>query len=241
MNFFDVVIDMLKPSKIDSSQKIFKLVNIAKNTGQKSSQKEIEAVRSVLKKGWIEDAEKQVKNEVKRFNKALKVKSAFPEQTFNTLEKKVLTAYKKDIKKGQEPPKCKATLSAIQDLVREMTRYENELNEFAKSARFAKKVSLKVVKGYKARQRMAVALRDALSDMLQNSLFGLFSSEITAYFLHCIDLAKYLRQAEISAKKLGNISKKDAVDAVGRARVAGEWVRYWQSSDYWEDLADRIK
>lgn len=67
-------------------------------------------------------------------NKAIKVKSAFPEQTFSTLEKKVLTAYKKDIRNGQEPPKCKATLSAIQDLVREMTRYENELNEFAKPA-----------------------------------------------------------------------------------------------------------
>ncbi|MBL4806146.1 MAG: hypothetical protein JKY31_02535 [Rhodobacteraceae bacterium] len=241
MGFFDVVFDMIKPDFIDNSEKVYKLLKLAKNVGKQPAEKDVKAFVGVLKKEWLEEVETQLKHDVKRMDNALKVKLSLPGDKINKLQRKVFATYKKERAEGLEPSKCKATLRVLRDLDREVARSEKELTEYAKSELYAGKISGPIVRNYKARQRMAAALRNALAEMLTNPAYGLFNSEISVYLIHCIDLAKYLRQAEISAKKLGARAMKDGRLAMKRAKILAEELRYVRRTGYLEDLEDRNK
>lgn len=241
MSFFDVLSDMLMPSSLDALGKINKLVQVSKKMGKQPAEKDIEALSSVLKKGWIEVAEKQVRNEAKRFDAALRVKSSLPDNKIDKLERKVIASYKKERKNGLDPSDCKVTLRAIRDLEREVARHEKELIEYAKSELLARKIALKVVQKYKPRQKAATVLRDTLGKALQNPAYGILSSEIVVYFLQCKGLAKYLNQAMSSAKKLGDRAMKDGRLGQKSAKYTSNQLFYIRSSDYLEDLEGRIR
>ena len=237
MSFIDVVIDMLKPDTVDSVEKIYK---VAKRVSKKSPEKDADALRSILKKGWVEASEKQVKNDVKRMNAALKIKLSLPVNSIDKLEQKVIAAYKKDHKKGLAPSKCKATHSAIKDLVREISRYENALKEFAKDAFKAKAIADPLERNYKVRKDTAVVLRDALAKMTKYAFFTAYQGEMATYMLQCKDLAKYLSEAQGCTKKLGVRAKKEATNAVTEAKMTKEQLQYTSGPNYWEDLEGRI-
>ncbi|WP_386625679.1 hypothetical protein [Sulfitobacter geojensis] len=119
-DMLDVIIDAVTPQSAKDVQNIYKVGKAIDKVGSRPTMDSVSDLQSVLKKGWIEKAEKKVKADVKRMNMALKNKSEWPEEKINTFEKKVFVAYKAESKKGLEPVDCKKTIAAIRPLLKEI-------------------------------------------------------------------------------------------------------------------------
>ena len=127
MSLLDAIIDAVKPQSAKDIENIYKVGKAVEKFEKGSNVKNVEAMQSILKKGWIEKAEKELKQEIKRLQTAVKAQPDWPSGNIDTLEAKVFKAYKEEKKKGLEPVKCKKTIAAINTLLKEILRHQKEL------------------------------------------------------------------------------------------------------------------
>ncbi|MCX7559094.1 hypothetical protein OS190_05900 [Sulfitobacter sp. F26204] len=240
MSFFDVFIDSVKPQTAKDFETVYKVGKALDKMGPKSSAKNVEELQSVLKKGWIEKAEKQIKLELKRFQTALKAKTIWPEEKIDAYEKKVISAYKKESKKGLQPIDCKQTIAAIRPLLKEISRHEQALRDIAYLSKKSIATAAGMEKDYRLRKEYSAELAKQFKLLTKVAVFGAMQAEMLTYYLHCIELKKLYAEAESCAKKLGKRVAEDAKEAKSRAEMTREQFNYTSRSCYWEDLEGRI-
>lgn len=239
-DMLDVIIDAVTPQSAKDVQNIYKVGKAIDKVGSKPTMDSVSDLQSVLKKGWIEKAEKKVKADVKRMNMALKNKSEWPEEKIDTFEKKVFVAYKAESKKGLEPVDCKKTIAAIRPLLKEIDRHRKALKDIEYLCKKSIEICAKWEKDYAMRKEYAAELAKNFKFLTKVAVLSAAQAEMLTYYLHCMELTKQFSEAESCAKKLGKRAFEDMKEARSRQDMAKNQYDYSRGSAYWEDLPSRI-
>ena len=241
MSLWDAFLDSVKPQPYKDVENIYKVGKAVDKFEKGSNLKNVESMQSILKKGWIEKAEKSIKAEIKTLEKAVKSSPDWPDSKIDAQEAKVFAAYKKESKKGLEPVDCKKTQAEIRKLLKTITAHQKELKGIVSVS----SKSISTVQGWAsehgAKKAYAGKLEASFKTLTKSSfLLSSVQAEMLTYFLHCRELKKLYSEAESLCKKLAKCILDEATDAKGRIDMAKEQYTYTSRSCYWDDLPMRI-
>ncbi|MDG1282551.1 MAG: hypothetical protein P8O10_14725 [Pseudorhodobacter sp.] len=240
MSFGEIFKDTATPQFFKDVENLKKVGDALKKAKTKPQEEVVDELHSIVKKGWLERAEKQLIKIGKGYDKVYRAKYSMPRDNTENFEKVVIKTYKAERAKGIPHEKCKQTKAAIEKMVDYLQAYEKEARAKLEEVGKITPAVRKYAKEFTAKREAAKYLEKQFRELAQVVLISPFNAEMVTYMLHCGEIAK---QCTICAGTLKKMDKKFSdmnKEFTEIAEITHDQVFYVWGGDLFDDLPNRI-
>jgi len=230
MAFTDLVKDVLTPQVVKDAGTLKK---IGDNTRKfrKSPKKLVKSQLSVLKKPWLEKAEKDLDKLGTRIEAACRASHAWPPQEIDKLERAVVYA----LKNGDEKKAGKAR----DDLHTHVAIYIRNVSGSVSRLESTKDTIAADMKNLTAMRDYAKVLYDDMKVLMKTGVAGPLQTEIGVYTLHARQLSINANGALSSYKKLDKKLEELIAEGKSDIKYHEKYAKHVRSKSFLESAGQR--
>lgn len=240
MSLMEVFKDAVKPQSVKDMENIKKAGDALKKLKTHSQDEIVDEVHGIVKKGWLERVEKELKWDLKNYDRLYRKGFAMAPDNSEKMEKAVLKVYKAERAAGIPHEDCKKTRKEIDKMLDYLQAYEKEARYRIADLRDFLPIVTYQQRQYELRRQAAKVLEGHFKDLAKVVLISPYNAEMVTYMLHSAEIAKLCTAcAQVLGKmdtKFGKLAKE--YDQI--AAITHDQVFYLFGGDFFDDLPNRI-